>query len=89
MERAATAFDDAADHGLRDPATRRAWAQVLLPVLDGASRVADIGCGTGSLSVLLASAGHRVHGIDFSPGMLALAVEKARGLGPRTGIHPG
>src|SRR6478752_3185261 len=74
--------DDEPDHGLRDPATERAWAELLLPVLDGAPRIADIGCGTGSLSVLLARAGHQVHGIDFSPEMLALATDKARGLDP-------
>ncbi len=79
---AAASFDDEPDHGLRDPATERAWAELLLPVLDGAPRIADIGCGTGSLSVLLARAGHLVHGVDLSPVMLELAIEKARGVQP-------
>lgn len=74
----APSFDNEADHGLLDPATREAWRRVLLDALpDGHSRVADLGCGTGSLSVLLAEAGHRVEGIDFSPEMVARASTKA------------
>ena len=80
---AAESFDEAADHGLRDPVTRLAWADLLAPVFDGAPRVADLGSGTGSLAVLLAEAGHRVHGVDFSPRMLELARRKARHVDPR------
>jgi hypothetical protein len=29
----ADAFDDAADHGLRDPAVREAWRSLLTPLL--------------------------------------------------------
>ncbi|WP_432489674.1 class I SAM-dependent methyltransferase [Kineococcus sp. SYSU DK018] len=75
-EQAAT-FDDEADHGLRDPAVRRAWADLLLPLLPPTARVADLGCGTGSLSLLLARAGHDVHGIDLSPRMIDAARAKA------------
>lgn len=76
----AETFDDAADHGLRDPAVRAAWARLLLPLLPASATVADLGCGTGSLSVLIAGAGHRVLGLDFSRRMLAVAVTKAAGL---------
>lgn len=71
-------FDDAPDHGLRDPAVRRAWAALLLPLLPGRGmRVADLGCGTGTLSQLLAEEGdHVVSGIDLSPEMIRRAVEK-------------
>ncbi|MFI7275928.1 class I SAM-dependent methyltransferase [Streptomyces sp. NPDC049879] len=72
------AFDDEPDHGLRDPAVRRAWAGRLAGWLPGeASDVLDAGCGTGTLSVLLAEDGHRVTGVDLAPGMVAAAEAKA------------
>ncbi|MGQ3201163.1 methyltransferase domain-containing protein, partial [Microbacterium aurantiacum] len=74
----AETYDDAADHGLRDPDIRRAWADLLLPLIDGRGRrVADLGCGTGTLSLLLASeGGHFVNGVDFSVEMIRRAREK-------------
>lgn len=45
-----------------------------------ASVVADLACGTGSLSVLLAEAGFSVIGIDQSEDMLSMAAEKAMAL---------
>jgi ubiquinone/menaquinone biosynthesis C-methylase UbiE len=84
-DREAETFDDAADHGLRDPAVRRAWADLLLPLIGAhGSRIADLGCGTGTLSALLAiEGGHRVHGVDFSPEMVRRARTKAEGVEPR------
>jgi SAM-dependent methyltransferase len=78
---AADAFDDGADHGLRDPAAHDAWHGLLLPIAAGRARVADLGCGTGTLSVLLASAGHSVTGVDFSSRMVAAARAKAAATG--------
>ncbi len=74
----AETFDDAADHGLRDPDVRRAWVNLLLPLIDGRGlQVADLGCGTGTLSLLLASeGGHSVSGVDFSAEMIRRAREK-------------
>ncbi|WP_028652577.1 class I SAM-dependent methyltransferase [Nocardioides halotolerans] len=73
----AARFDDEPDHGLRDPATRAAWLELLTAHLPAApARVADLGCGTGTLSVLMADAGHVVDGVDFSPEMVARAREK-------------
>jgi ubiquinone/menaquinone biosynthesis C-methylase UbiE len=41
------------------------------------SRVLDLGCGTGRLTVALAEAGHDVTGVDPAGAMLAVAHEKA------------
>jgi SAM-dependent methyltransferase len=77
---AAASFDDEPDHGLRDPEVRRAWATRLrswLPTRAG--DVLDLGCGTGSLSLLAAEQGHRVTGVDRSPAMVNLARAKLAG----------
>ncbi|KQZ85341.1 SAM-dependent methyltransferase [Microbacterium sp. Root166] len=73
-------FDEAADHGLKDPHVRKAWADLLLPLIDGRGRrVADLGCGTGTLSLLLAEeGGHLVSGVDFSSEMIRRARQKTR-----------
>lgn len=77
----AEAFDEPADHGLRDPAVRDAWRALLLGNLPAPpARVADLGCGTGTLSVLLAEAGYEVDGLDFPPRMVELAEQKAYGV---------
>ncbi|MDN5894097.1 MAG: class I SAM-dependent methyltransferase [Nocardioides sp.] len=74
----AASFDQEADHGLLDADTRAAWRDLLQSVLPAApARIADLGCGTGSLSGLLAEAGHVVGGIDFSPRMVERARAKA------------
>lgn len=77
----ADAFDQPADHGLHDPAVRQAWRELLLDRLpEPPRRIADLGCGTGTLSVLLAEAGYEVDGLDFSPRMVELAERKAAGV---------
>jgi len=40
--------------------------------------VLDVGCGTGAIALRLAERGLRVHGIDHSAGMLAMAEQEAR-----------
>ncbi|MEU2271905.1 class I SAM-dependent methyltransferase [Streptomyces olindensis] len=76
----AASFDEEPDHGLSDPAVRRAWAGRLRGWLPGrADDVLDLGCGTGSLSLLASEQGHRVTGVDLSPAMVTLAREKLAG----------
>ena len=73
----ADTFDNEADHGLRDPQVSAAWAQRLAGWLpDSPADVLDLGCGTGSLTLLMAQQGHRPTGIDLSPRMIELATRK-------------
>jgi SAM-dependent methyltransferase len=79
-DREAFTFDDEPDHGLADPETRAAWRELLLDVLPGApARVADLGCGTGTLAQLLTEQGYAVDGLDWSPEMIARARAKVPG----------
>lgn len=73
----AVTFDGEPDHGLTDPAVRAAWRDLLLSVLPTApARVADLGCGTGTISRLLTDEGYTVDGLDFSPQMIHRARAK-------------
>jgi 2-polyprenyl-3-methyl-5-hydroxy-6-metoxy-1,4-benzoquinol methylase len=74
----APSFDEEPDHGLRDSLVRESWTDYLKTWLPyNAATILDIGCGTGSLSVVLAGLGHKVTGIDLSPAMISLAQAKA------------
>jgi len=48
------------------------------------SSLADFGCGTGNHVIPLAARGHRVSGVDLSPGMLEQARTKAAQAGVTT-----
>ncbi|MET8166646.1 class I SAM-dependent methyltransferase [Streptomyces sp. NPDC005329] len=77
---AAAGFDEEPDHGLRDPGVRAAWARRLHAWLpERGCDLLDLGCGTGSLSLLAAEQGHRVTGVDLSPAMIDLARAKLAG----------
>ena len=73
----AARFDEEPDHGLRDPGVCAAWAALLREYIEAGSTVLDLGCGTGSLSVLLAERGQVVTGVDVSPRMIEAAHAKA------------
>lgn len=76
----ASTFDDEPDHGLRAPIVRAAWADRLRAWLpERPCDLLDLGCGTGSLSLLAAERGHRVTGVDLSPAMVDLARAKLAG----------
>lgn len=71
----AATFDSEPDHGLTEPAIRAAWRELLVSILPAPpARVADLGCGTGTLTRLLTDEGYTVDGLDFSPEM----IERAR-----------
>src|SRR5215475_4867561 len=77
--RRAAHFDEDFGHSIRTAAERAAWDRIFDLVLGGRSGLdaLDAGCGTGFLSLELASRGHRVTGVDFAPAMLAEARRKA------------
>ncbi|MES9540681.1 methyltransferase domain-containing protein [Actinomadura sp. NPDC000600] len=76
---AADSFDEEADHGLRDPGVRAAWADRLRSWMPAApARILDLGCGTGSVSLLLAEHGHLLVGVDLSARMIEVAQGKMR-----------
>ena len=61
------------------------WADYLCGILreygirDGL--VLELGCGTGSLTTLLAEKGYDMTGVDASPEMLEIAMDKKRAAG--------
>lgn len=81
-DKAAASFDDEPDHGLHPPVVLEAWTKFLKDWLpESQADILDLGCGTGSLSVLMAGLGHQVVGVDISPEMITHAEAKARLLG--------
>ncbi|GAA3124574.1 class I SAM-dependent methyltransferase [Planomonospora alba] len=78
----ADSFDEEADHGLLDPHVRAAWAERLRSWTPSSpADVLDLGCGTGSLSLVLAEQGHRPVGVDLAPLMVERARRKLTGAG--------
>src|SRR5262245_30881509 len=57
---------------------QREWVARVLSLIPPGGTVLDAPCGTGKYFPMLAAAGHRIVGIDQSPGMLAQA--RARGI---------
>ena len=72
-------YDQNFGHGLFDSDEKRAWLMALADHVHcpKGSKILDLGCGTGFLSLLLAELGYQVTGIDFSEEMMAEARRKA------------
>lgn len=84
----AETFDDEPDHGLADPSTQAAWRHRLSQWLpQPPARVADLGCGTGSLAVLVATMGYDVTASDISPEMVERARRKAAAASVPVGVE--
>ncbi|HEX4959308.1 MAG TPA: class I SAM-dependent methyltransferase [Thermoanaerobaculia bacterium] len=70
--------------GIRNRVQKAAWMGFLASAVGEAPKsVLDVGTGTGFLALLLAELGHRVKGLDLSPGM----VEQARHNGAERGLQ--
>ncbi|GAA1346614.1 class I SAM-dependent methyltransferase [Arthrobacter roseus] len=81
-DRQAATFDQDPDHGLEDPDVRTAWRNLLKQILPKPpSKIADMGCGTGALTELLAQDGHELVGLDISPQMVKTARQKLNASG--------
>ena len=86
----ADSYDAEPDHGLGDLSTREAWRVLLerwLP--QQSSQVADLACGTGSLTALVAGLGHSVVGVDLADRMVQRARMKTADFGGRVTIKQG
>ncbi|HEY2576900.1 MAG TPA: aminotransferase class I/II-fold pyridoxal phosphate-dependent enzyme [Streptosporangiaceae bacterium] len=69
------------------PERTEAEVAYLAGLLAGASRVLDLGCGTGRHAVALARRGFRVTGVDASAYALRRAAQAAAGAGVRLELH--
>lgn len=63
--------------GLRGKASRSEFARLLDRAIPGDARVVEIGCGTGQMSLFLATADRVVIGADLTRASLALGAEAA------------
>jgi SAM-dependent methyltransferase len=78
----AESYERSTGHALTDPVEAAAWTAALRALLPPApAEILDVGAGTGSMSLLAASLGHRVTGLDLSEAMLGFARDKARAAG--------
>src|SRR5262249_2590043 len=66
---------------LRTRAERSAFARLLDASIAGDATIAEIGCGTGQMSLYLARADRTVLGLDLSRGALSLGASAARRYG--------
>ena len=68
--------------------TEVAWIVQSLGI-DAPMRILDLACGFGRHAVRLAALGHSVTGVDYTPGFLALARQKAADMGVSVDFRQG
>jgi ubiquinone/menaquinone biosynthesis C-methylase UbiE len=59
-----------------DPGYKKGLNRLIDLIIEENDRVLDVGCGTGSATVVAAKKASEVVGIDLSPDMIELAIEK-------------
>lgn len=80
--RRADSFDEQPQHAMHSDEQRERWLSVLGAwTADPPRGTLDVGCGTGTISVLLAELGHEVLGVDAAPAMVQRARQKAADAG--------
>jgi ubiquinone/menaquinone biosynthesis C-methylase UbiE len=81
--KSAPGYDRQFGHGLHSDEQKKLWLELLMKNLSHppGSKILDLGCGTGFLSLLLAQRGYRVTGIDLSASMRSEARLKADRMG--------
>lgn len=82
-------YDEELDHGLSDPLIKQKWTELVVSQLpDTPIRIIDMGGGTGSITELLAEAGHHVTYVDYSPEMTKLPKRNVKSLAAKLIISP-
>ncbi len=72
-------YDAHHGHGVKSDEEAKAWKKAFDSVFPkGKLKVLDVGCGTGEISMLLASMGHQVTGLDLSDKMMEKGRIKAK-----------
>lgn len=83
-------YDSHHGHGIKTEEERKAWIKALSTALPPiGSKVLDVGCGTGEMSLLLAEMGYIVTGIDLSEKMVQKARSKAKVSKLKVRFEPG
>jgi ubiquinone/menaquinone biosynthesis C-methylase UbiE len=65
----------------------RFWDQICEEMVSPGTRILELGCGTGGLTLRMANAGAEVNAIDSATGMLSIAIDSAQEAGISNQIH--
>lgn len=72
-------YDTQHGHAVKSDEEANAWKEAFKEVFPkGKLNILDVGCGTGEISLLLASMGHKVTGLDLSEKMMEEGRIKAK-----------